>query len=185
MASQLRRARQPGSGRRFSARIQRIADPARAGQQRLGGQDREDHGTHRQAERLGADGTEREAGRREHEAELAALADERARACSSRGASPPKSPSAAIGMAFPSVMMSSSASTTGHAARTASGWSSTPMETKKNVLNSSRSGTISPSTLALRSDSASAIPATKAPSAMLTPSWSAANAVPMATPPRR
>ena len=54
------------------------------------------------------------------------------------------------------------------------------METKKKVLNSSRSGTISPSTLAVRSESASASPATKAPSATLTPITLAANAVPMA-----
>ncbi len=60
------------------------------------------------------------------------------------------------------------------------GWSRMPIDTKKNVLNSSRRGTISPSTLAVRSESASASPATKAPSAMLTPSSSAANAVPIA-----
>ena len=67
-------------------------------------------------------------------------------------------------------MISSSASTTGHAATIAAGSSSTPIDTKKKVLNSSRSGTISPSTLAVRSESASARPATKAPSATLTPS---------------
>ncbi len=62
----------------------------------------------------------------------------------------------------------------------AAGWRRMPIETKKKVLNSSRRGTISPSTLAVRSESASASPATKAPSAMLTPSSSAANAVPIA-----
>ena len=93
---------------------------------------------------------------------------------------PSSSASPAIGTALPRVMISSRASTTGQAARMAVGWSRMPIETKKNVLNSSRSGTISPSTLAVRSESASASPATKAPSATLTPSASAANAVPIA-----
>ena len=86
-----------------------------------------------------------------------------------------------IGTALPSVTISSSASTTGQAARIAPGSSRIPIETKKNVLNSSRRGTISPSTLSARSESARARPATKAPSATLTPSALAAKAVPMAT----
>ena len=56
-----------------------------------------------------------------------------------------------------------------------------PIETKKKVLNSSRSGTISPSTLSVRSESASARPATKAPERDADPSALAAKAVPMAT----
>ena len=47
---------------------------------------------------------------------------------------------------------------------------------RRKVLNSSRSGTISPSTLSARSESARASPATNAPSAMLTPSALAAKA---------
>ena len=83
-------------------------------------------------------------------------------------------------MALPSVMIATSASATGHAPTMAAGSSRMPMETKKNDANSSRSGTISPRTLAVRSESARASPATKAPSATLTPSAWAAKAVPMA-----
>ena len=86
-----------------------------------------------------------------------------------------------IGTALPSVTISSNASTTGQAARIAPGSSRIPIDTKKKVLNSSRRGTISPSTLSARSESARASPATKAPSATLTPRALAAKAVPMAT----
>ena len=75
----------------------------------------------------------------------------------------------AMGTALPSVMSSSSISTIGQPASTTPGCSSRPMKTKNTVANSSRSGTISPSTLAARSDSARARPATKAPSATDTP----------------
>ena len=96
------------------------------------------------------------------------------------GRCPSNRASAAMGMALPSVTMRSSATTTGMAARIAAGWRRIPIETKKKVANSSRSGTISPSTLSVRSESASASPATKAPRATLTPSALAAKAVPIA-----
>ena len=95
------------------------------------------------------------------------------------GRCPSKRARIAIGIALPNVMISSRASTIAHVSRIDSGRRSTPIETKKNVLNSSRSGTISPSTLAVRSESASASPATKAPRATLTPRALAANAVPI------
>ena len=49
------------------------------------------------------------------------------------------------------------------------------------MLNSSRSGTISPSTLAVRSESARAIPATKAPARPTPRAQLAAKAVPIAS----
>ncbi len=86
-----------------------------------------------------------------------------------------------MGIALPRVIRSSSVSTIGQPASTTPGCSSRPMNTKNTVANSSRNGTISPSTLAARSDSARARPATKAPSATDTPTSWASAAVPIAT----
>ena len=96
------------------------------------------------------------------------------------GCCPSTLASTAIGTALPSVMMSRRATTAGAAPKIATGSRRIPIETKKNVAKSSRSGTISPRTLSVRSESASARPATNAPSATLTPSALAAKAVPMA-----
>ena len=103
----------PGSGGRLLKASSRVPEPMRAGQQRPGGQDGEDDGAHGQAERVRPHGPHRHAGRGEHEAELAALPDQRPGAQRRRRLLPVDPASTAIGTALPSVMMSRRATTAG------------------------------------------------------------------------
>ncbi len=68
-----------GQGRLRDDAVEPRPEPLGTREQRPGGQDREDDGAHCQRECVLGHGAERQTRRREHEAELAALTDQRAR----------------------------------------------------------------------------------------------------------